>query len=244
MILTDRRRFFREVWLALFAGVLFAQPDLLLLDEPTNHLDIRMREWLEGWLQDFGGAVILTSHDRDFLDAVAGRSLWLEGGEAQEYAGGYSRARAQRELERRTQSKAARLGARGVVIEHSPIVALLENPAERERLATGARARVMERYSWAAVARRMTPSAGVPQSVLYRDVDLAEAREFGATDIVARSFEPTFSQQLGVTSVVRNAAGEIVEGNPNEIRRQRDVWTFARAMGSPDPNWQLSATGE
>ncbi|WP_339095800.1 ABC-F family ATP-binding cassette domain-containing protein [Deinococcus sp. VB142] len=94
------------------ALALAREPDLLLLDEPTNHLDIRMREWLEGWLQDFGGAVILTSHDRDFLDAVAGRSLWLEGGEAQEYAGGYSRARAQRELERRTQSKAARLGTR------------------------------------------------------------------------------------------------------------------------------------
>ena len=47
-----------------------------------------------------------------------------------------------------------------------------------------------------------------------------------------------------LTSVVRDAAGQIVEGNPNEIRRQRDVWTFARIMGSNDPNWQLVATGE
>jgi len=46
------------------------------------------------------------------------------------------------------------------------------------------------------------------------------------------------------TSVVRNAAGEIVEGNPSEIKRQRDVWTFARKMGVNDPNWQLVATGE
>jgi predicted lipid-binding transport protein (Tim44 family) len=47
-----------------------------------------------------------------------------------------------------------------------------------------------------------------------------------------------------MTSVVRDKAGEIVEGNPNEIKRQRDIWTFARKMGSDDPNWQLVATGE
>lgn len=46
------------------------------------------------------------------------------------------------------------------------------------------------------------------------------------------------------TYVVRNKAGEIVEGNPREIRKSRDVWTFARKMGSDDPNWQLVATGE
>lgn len=47
-----------------------------------------------------------------------------------------------------------------------------------------------------------------------------------------------------ITSVIRNRAGEIVEGSPTEIKRQRDVWTFARRMGMDDPNWQLVATGE
>ncbi|AZL59283.1 Tim44 domain-containing protein [Tabrizicola piscis] len=46
------------------------------------------------------------------------------------------------------------------------------------------------------------------------------------------------------TYVVRNKAGEIVEGNPREIKRQRDIWTFARRMGIDDPNWQLVATGD
>lgn len=46
-----------------------------------------------------------------------------------------------------------------------------------------------------------------------------------------------------LTSVVRNAEGDVIEGNPNEIKKQRDVWTFARAMGSKDPNWRLVATG-
>jgi predicted lipid-binding transport protein (Tim44 family) len=47
-----------------------------------------------------------------------------------------------------------------------------------------------------------------------------------------------------LTSVIRDAAGDIIEGNPNEIKKQKDVWTFARVMGSDDPNWQLVATGE
>lgn len=47
-----------------------------------------------------------------------------------------------------------------------------------------------------------------------------------------------------LTSVVRNKAGEVVEGSPTAIKRQRDVWTFARRMGVDDPNWQLVATGE
>jgi len=46
-----------------------------------------------------------------------------------------------------------------------------------------------------------------------------------------------------LTSAVRNAAGEVVEGDPNAIKRQRDVWTFGRKMGSSDPNWVLVATG-
>ncbi|WP_424950213.1 ABC-F family ATP-binding cassette domain-containing protein [Deinococcus sp.] len=88
------------------------EPELLLLDEPTNHLDIAMREWLEGELLAFPGGVVFTSHDREFLDRLATRSLWTEHGAASEYPGGYSRARSVRELERRTQGRAHRLSVR------------------------------------------------------------------------------------------------------------------------------------
>ena len=47
-----------------------------------------------------------------------------------------------------------------------------------------------------------------------------------------------------MTSVVRDASGEVIEGKPNEVKRQKDVWTFARVLGTDDPNWQLVATGE
>ncbi len=47
-----------------------------------------------------------------------------------------------------------------------------------------------------------------------------------------------------LTLVVRNPAGEVVEGSPTDVRQQKDIWTFARQMGSKDPNWQLVSTGE
>ena len=47
-----------------------------------------------------------------------------------------------------------------------------------------------------------------------------------------------------MTSVVRDKTDKIVEGNPDEMKRQKDIWTFARKMGANDPNWQLVATGE
>lgn len=56
---------------ALLAKLLLSNPDLLLLDEPTNHLDIQAVEWLENFLKDWGGGVMLVSHDRYFIDQVA-----------------------------------------------------------------------------------------------------------------------------------------------------------------------------
>ncbi|MEM6407495.1 MAG: Tim44/TimA family putative adaptor protein [Pseudomonadota bacterium] len=47
-----------------------------------------------------------------------------------------------------------------------------------------------------------------------------------------------------MSSVVRDSAGDIVDGDPNEVKRQKDIWTFERVMGSDNPNWQLVATGE
>lgn len=73
------------------ARELVRQPDLLFLDEPTNHLDLERTEWLESYLRDYPGAVLIVSHDRYFLDAVTNRTLELENTHLQEYSVGYSR---------------------------------------------------------------------------------------------------------------------------------------------------------
>lgn len=63
-------------------------------------------------------------------------------------------------------------------------------------------------------------------------------------DTTTKEAEVTMRFMSEMTSVVRDNAGDIIEGSPTEIKRQRDVWTFARTMGTGDPNWQLVATGE
>jgi len=79
------------------AKIVLARPDLLILDEPTNHLDIAATEWLEGFLKNYEGAVLLVSHDRYFLDAVADTIADVEQQRLTVYKGNYSHFRRQKE---------------------------------------------------------------------------------------------------------------------------------------------------
>jgi ATP-binding cassette subfamily F protein 3 len=88
------------------ARMLLARPELLLLDEPTNYLDIESIVWLEGWLRDYAGAVLMTCHDRDVMNRVVRKIAEIDGGKIRTYTGdydAYERARAldaaQREAE-------------------------------------------------------------------------------------------------------------------------------------------------
>ncbi len=71
------------------ARILLMQPDALLLDEPTNHLDIESIIWLEGFLKNFEGGLIMTSHDREFMNRIVTRIVDIDGGECTSYAGDY-----------------------------------------------------------------------------------------------------------------------------------------------------------
>jgi len=72
------------------AKLLLKEPSVLLLDEPTNHLDIESLQWLEEYLHQYNGAIILVSHDRAFLDSITTRTFALSLGTMEEYAGNYS----------------------------------------------------------------------------------------------------------------------------------------------------------
>ena len=82
---------------ALLARLLLEEPDILLLDEPTNHLDLAGIEWLEDQLRHWRGAILVVSHDRAFLDAVAARVLEMERGVLNAYRGNYTAYVQQRE---------------------------------------------------------------------------------------------------------------------------------------------------
>jgi ATP-binding cassette subfamily F protein 3 len=84
--------------------LLLQLPDLLIMDEPTNHLDIESREWLIDFLKGFQGAVLLTSHDRYFLDALVDRVIELEGGRLDVYYGNYTHYETEK-VERRVRLK-------------------------------------------------------------------------------------------------------------------------------------------
>mgnify|MGYP003200667352 CR=1 FL=1 len=86
--------------------LLLEKPDLLLLDEPTNHLDMKTVEWLEDYLINYPKAVVMVSHDRAFLDAVATGVYELENGSLYRYAGNYTQYRQQKLKNLQIQRKA------------------------------------------------------------------------------------------------------------------------------------------
>jgi len=73
------------------AAVLFSNPDMLLLDEPTNHLDLESTLWLENYLANWRGTMLVISHDRTLLNASVNEIIHLQGGKLTRYAGGYDR---------------------------------------------------------------------------------------------------------------------------------------------------------
>ena len=90
---------------ALLGRHLLDRPDLLILDEPTNHLDIHAVEWLETWLDEWGGAALIVSHDRYFMDQTVNAVWELQFGSLTEYHGNYSAYVTQR-AERHARAKA------------------------------------------------------------------------------------------------------------------------------------------
>ena len=88
------------------AKLLLRRPSIFLLDEPTNHLDIESIQWLEEYLKNYNGAVLLISHDRAFLDNVTNRTIELSLGKIYDYKVPYSQFVTLR-AERRAQQLAA-----------------------------------------------------------------------------------------------------------------------------------------
>lgn len=79
-----------EKTIVCFAKIMLSDPDVLLLDEPTNNLDIDTLEWLEKFLQNYTGTIIMSSHDRYFLDKVATKIVLIERGKSEIFHGNYS----------------------------------------------------------------------------------------------------------------------------------------------------------
>src|SRR5690606_27452779 len=71
------------------ARILLMRPDAMLLDEPSNHLDIESLIWLEEFLQNYDGALLMTSHDRAFMNRIVGKIIEIDAGSLTSYSGDY-----------------------------------------------------------------------------------------------------------------------------------------------------------
>lgn len=79
-----------EKTITMFASIMLSDPDIILLDEPTNNLDIDTLEWLENYLKNYNGTIVMSSHDRYFLDKVATKIVLIERGKSEIFFGNYS----------------------------------------------------------------------------------------------------------------------------------------------------------
>lgn len=116
------------------ARMLLQRPDFLLLDEPTNHLDIESIIWLEGFLKNYPGTVILISHDRQFLDHITLRTIEIELGKAHDYKANYSRYLVLRE-ERREKLVAAYENQQRVIAEKERTISRFMAKASKTKMA-------------------------------------------------------------------------------------------------------------
>ncbi|MFN3265214.1 MAG: ribosomal protection-like ABC-F family protein [Deinococcales bacterium] len=197
------------------AQILVAQPELLLLDEPTNHLDIVMLEWLEGFLRGYPGAVLIISHDRAFLDAVATDTALVFNKEVRRYPGNYTAFKkawlAEREIHERTRINQLRELER------------LEQSAEKtrqwghsnEKLAIRARAMAKraERYA-ENVLDGLAAEQGAA-TVSFKTSETGEvvwqggylSRQFGSRSLF-KGFEATIRKGERIAIIGRNGAGK------------------------------------
>src|SRR5476651_677968 len=85
------------------ARILLMRPDTMLLDEPSNHLDLESLIWLEDFLKKYDGALLMTSHDREFMNRIIGKVVEIDGGSLTSYLGNYEFYEAQRALSEKQQ---------------------------------------------------------------------------------------------------------------------------------------------
>jgi len=169
------------------AKMLVRKPGLLLLDEPTNHLDLAACEWLEGYLADYPGLILVVSHDRYFLDRVTQRTIELEDGVATDYHGTYSYYLAE-SARRRAERKAAFDRQQKYIARQLAFINATKANAARAALAKS-RERALEKLERVPAPRPEPPritlklAAGKrsPERVLTAE---GVSRSFGANDVL------------------------------------------------------------
>ncbi|NDD28634.1 MAG: ABC transporter ATP-binding protein [Proteobacteria bacterium] len=167
--------------------LLLTSPTVLLLDEPTNHLDLQAVKWLETYLSDYKGAVVLVSHDRTFIDRVVNRIIELDSGEIDEYAGNYTFY--VEESTRRFEAQLAAYEAQQKKIEHD--MRFIERFRYKATLASRVKSREkmlerMEKIDAPDAAPRAMKVSFAPATTSGRDAIMAKgvSKSYGALRVL------------------------------------------------------------
>ena len=194
----------------LLGQVLVGAPDILLLDEPTNHLDIVSIRWLEGFLMEYAGCLVVVSHDHEFLDRVSTHTLDVDYGDVASYTGNYTAFLAQRQLVQEQKEKGV-ARAEKLLAEKKAFVERFRAKASKARQAQS-RAKQIEKIEIEELkpSSRRSPHFNFPITrPSGRDVltalDLHQA--YGEQRVlVGASFQLRRGERLGIVGV--NGAGK------------------------------------
>jgi ATP-binding cassette subfamily F protein 3 len=162
------------------AKLLLQRPDFMMLDEPTNHLDIEARNWLEDYLDDYTGGIILVSHDHYFLDRVTRQTVEVARGSLTEYHGNYSYY--QRERDVRFQADLAAYEKQRAEIEHmEAFISRFRYQASKAKL-------VQSRIKQLEKVDRLQPPLGLdkPPSITFPPAERSARRVVEIKDAVKR----------------------------------------------------------
>jgi ATP-binding cassette subfamily F protein 3 len=193
------------------ARLLLQNPDVLLLDEPTNHLDLASVEWLQGFLAQYAGAIVLVSHDRDFINEVANRVVELHDGRETEYVGDYADFVEQR-TERMAQLEAAAKNQQRKIAHTQTFIDRFRYKASKARQVQS-RVKSLERLDRVAAPARRTRSVKFrfpepPRSgrtvITLTDI----AKSYGDNVVYAGDLDLTLERGQRVALIGPNGAGK------------------------------------
>ena len=180
---------------AALAKILLEAPNVLLLDEPTNFLDLQGLSWLEGWLARFNGAVILVSHDRDFLDQVVTQVVEIENYRFQEYEGGFAEYIRKKRVRTKQRERQFRFEAELLAFEAEAI-------QDRQEAAKNPNA---------SLTRRL---AHIKKEVAQREVDTIVTGIYGGIGSVDDLCEVVqVSKRYGADALFQNLGFEVHKGD-------------------------------
>jgi len=175
------------------AKLLVRRPEFLMLDEPTNHLDLEARNWLEDYLSNYPGGIILVSHDRYFLDRVTDRTLEVSRGRLVEYQGGYSAYLVERE-QRRELEQAAYENQRAEIEHMETFISRFRYQASKAKL-------VQSRIKQLEKIERLEPPPGseTPPAIRFPQCERGGRRVFELRGAVKRYGELTVYDGIDLT---------------------------------------------